>query len=162
MQLLAVLSVTLALVSTVFALPLVRRGYSIQLVSDSEFCAFMPPSAGDNVGATENDGIPMCTNSSLGGTEFPQGFILSATYRSTDTYAQVRATIDPAAYGLSRSDGGGQYDHKDISGVTCNGYKYFVNILEPDSGDFCIRCCQDSSDCNVGRSEYGCDAVVPA
>ncbi|ORX47020.1 hypothetical protein DM01DRAFT_1368439 [Hesseltinella vesiculosa] len=163
MQLALLVCVILAYLSTtLLALPIVRRGYTIQIKSSTEFCSFMPPQPGDDVGATEDQGIPMCTDPSLGSsTTFPQGFIQNATYRSTATYTQIRATIDISAYQLSPNDGGGQYDNRDISGVTCNGYKYFVNILEPDSGDFCIRCCKSQADCNIGQSTKGCDVVIP-
>ncbi|CAO3701035.1 hypothetical protein G6F70_000868 [Rhizopus microsporus] len=143
------------------ALPLNKRGYSIQLRSGTEFCSFVPPHAGDDVGGTENDGIPMCTSSSLGGQQFPAGFIQSAHYLSTSNYVQVTGRIDRTKYNLKSSDGGGQYDNKDISGVTCNGYKYFVNLIEPDANQFCIRCCKNQSDCRLGISTAGCETIVP-
>lgn len=150
-----------ALIATLRALPLKKRDYSIQLDSDSGFCSFMPPKAGDDVGGTENDGIPMCTNASLGGEQFPDGFIQSAHYVKTSSYVQVTGTIDRTKYDLSESDGGGQYDNKDIDGVTCNGYKYFVNLIEPDANTFCIRCCEEQSDCRLGISTAGCETIVP-
>jgi hypothetical protein len=121
----------------------------------------MPPHPGDDVGGTENDGKPFCTSADLGGEQFPSGFIQSSHYLDTGSYVQVTGTINAAAYQLSRSDGGGQYDNKDIDGVTCNGYKYFVNLIEPDAQVFCIRCCSDSSDCHLGESEAGCESIVP-
>ncbi|KAI9280506.1 hypothetical protein BY458DRAFT_470149 [Sporodiniella umbellata] len=152
----------LALITTTSnAFPLKKRGYSIRVDSGSEFCSFMPPKAGDDVGATENDGIPMCTNSSLGGQQFPDGFIKSSHYLTTSSYAQVTGAIDRTKYELNQKDGGGQYDNRDISGVTCNGYKYFVNLIEPDSNTFCIRCCKNQSDCRLGISTAGCAAIVP-
>jgi hypothetical protein len=138
-----------------------RAGYDITLTSDTEFCSFVPPQAGDNVGTTENQAIPKCTDSSLGNEQFPTGFIKSSHYASTSTYAQVTGTIDRTAYNLNASDGGGQYDNRDISGVTCNGYKYFVNLVEPDTDTFCIRCCESQSDCNLGESTKGCVKIVP-
>ncbi|KAI8372592.1 hypothetical protein EDC96DRAFT_499906 [Choanephora cucurbitarum] len=135
--------------------------YSIQLNSETAFCSFLPPNAGDDVGATEDNGIPFCTNSSLGGQVFPDGFIKTAHYVNTDSYVQVTGTMDGSKYSLSNTDGGGQYDNKDVAGVSCNGYKYWVNMLEPDTNLFCIRCCQDQSDCNLGASTYGCERVVP-
>ncbi|CAO3692693.1 unnamed protein product [Rhizopus stolonifer] len=151
----------LALIASVHSVPLAKRGYSIQLQSSSQFCSFMPPHRGDDVGGTENDGIPMCTNTKLGGKKFPTGFIKSSHYLKTANYVQVTGTINRNKYGLSSSDGGGQYDNKDIDGVTCNGYKYFVNLIEPDANVFCIRCCKNQSDCKLGLSTYGCDRVVP-
>lgn len=136
-------------------------GYNINIESDAAFCSFLPPKAGDDVGATENDGIPFCTNSTLGGEVFPAGFIKTAHFVQTSGYAQITGSIDRDAYSLSASDGGGQYDNKDINGVTCNGYKYFVNLIEPSSNTFCIRCCQEQSDCNLGMSTKGCSKIVP-
>ncbi|KAL9558988.1 hypothetical protein MBANPS3_000643 [Mucor bainieri] len=115
-------------------------GYAIQVKSDTAFCSFMPPHPGDNVGATENEAIPFCTNATLGGQVFPEGFIKSAHFLNTSDYAQVTGTIDRAAYQLSSSDGGGQMDDLDIKDATCNGYK---------------------ADCNLGISTYGCQRVVP-
>ncbi|KAG2200464.1 uncharacterized protein EV154DRAFT_525828 [Mucor mucedo] len=140
---------------------LTKRAYSIQVKSASAFCSFMPPKAGDDVGATENDGIPFCTSSALGGKTFPSGFIKSAHYASTSTYSQVTGRIDRSKYSLKSSDGGGQYDNKDIDNVTCNGYKYFVNLIEPDANVFCIRCCKNQADCRLGISTYGCARIVP-
>ncbi|KAI9277567.1 hypothetical protein BY458DRAFT_453138 [Sporodiniella umbellata] len=151
----------LVLLASVYAIPLSKRGYSIQLQSDSQFCSFMPPHPGDDVGGTEENGIPMCTSSNLGGKQFPSGFIKSSHYLKSSNYVQVTGTIDRSKYKLSSSDGGGQYDNKDISGVTCNGYKYFVNLIEPDVNIFCIRCCKNQSDCKLGLSTYGCERIVP-
>jgi hypothetical protein len=146
----------------VSALPTKRAPkYSIQVNSGTAFCSFVPPTPGADVGGTENDGIPMCTSSSLGGAQFPAGFIKSAHYASTSTYAQVTGRIDRTKYSLKASDGGGQYDNKDIHGVTCNGWNYFVNLIEPDANVFCIRCCKSQSDCKLGISTHGCEAIVP-
>jgi hypothetical protein len=149
-------------VTLISALPAKRAPkYSIQINSDTAFCSFVPPRPGADVGGTENDGIPMCTSASLGGKQFPSGFIKSAHYAKTSNYVQVTGRIDRTKYKLKASDGGGQYDNKDIHGVTCNGYKYFVNLIEPDANIFCIRCCKSSSDCRTGISTRGCEAIVP-
>jgi hypothetical protein len=121
----------------------------------------MPPHPGDDVGGTEDQGIPFCSSAGLGGQVFPTGYIQSSNYVKTANYAQVTGRIDRTKYKLKASDGGGQYDNKDISGVTCNGYKYFVNLIEPDANIFCIRCCKNQKDCNLGQSTYGCEKVVP-
>ncbi|KAI8344264.1 hypothetical protein BC941DRAFT_408191 [Chlamydoabsidia padenii] len=144
------------------ALPLGRRGgISITLESDQAFCSFLPPHPGNDVGATEENGIPFCTNTSLGGQVFPNGFVQSAHFVKEDDYVQVTGRMNPDAYQLSHSDGGGQYDNRDINGVTCNGYKYWVNMLEPDNGQYCIRCCKSQSSCNLGQSEFGCQTIIP-
>ncbi|ORX47018.1 hypothetical protein DM01DRAFT_1339326 [Hesseltinella vesiculosa] len=162
-RLYCLLAIVVALVVSVSSAPLVKRGYTIHLNSDTAFCSFMPPKPGDDVGGTENQGIPMCSSASLSssGKVFPTGFIVTAHYVKTSTYVQVTGRMNRSKYSLKATDGGGQYDHKDISGVTCNGYKYFVNMLEPDADRYCIRCCQSSTDCNTGKSTYGCPRVVP-
>jgi hypothetical protein len=146
------------------ALPVANKRapkYQIQVNSDTAFCSFMPPHNGDDIGGTENDGIPFCTSSSLGGQTFPSGFIQSAHYTSTSNYQQVTGRIDRTKYSLNASDGGGQYDNKDIGSTTCNGYNYFVNLIEPDANIFCIRCCKNQADCKLGISTQGCVAIVP-
>lgn len=138
-----------------------RCKYAIELKSDTEFCSFLPPHPGDNVAATENNGIPFCTESNLGGQVFPGGFIKTAHFVETSDYVQVTGTIDRSKYDLKKSDGGGQYDNQDIKLATCNGYDHFVNLVEPNANIFCIRCCKNASDCNTGISTYGCQKIVP-
>ncbi|ORZ07127.1 hypothetical protein BCR42DRAFT_463132 [Absidia repens] len=136
---------------------------TIELKSKSDFCSFLPPNPGDNVAATETRGKPFCTKVNLSneGRVFPAGFIRSAHYVETSNYVQVTGRMDRSKYKLKSSDGGGQYDHRDVDNVTCNGYKYWVNMLEPDVNQYCIRCCRNQKDCNLGISTYGCKRVVP-
>jgi hypothetical protein len=146
------------------ALPVANKRapkYQIHVNSNTAFCSFMPPHPGNDVGGTENNGIPFCTSSSLGGKTFPSGYIKSAHYTSTSNYQQVTGRIDRTKYSLKASDGGGQYDNRDIGSTTCNGYKYFVNLIEPDANIFCIRCCKNQADCKLGISTQGCEHIVP-
>ncbi|KAI9031001.1 hypothetical protein CLU79DRAFT_732481 [Phycomyces nitens] len=138
-------------------------GAAIHVNSGSAFCSYLPPNPGENISDTENDAVPFCTSTSLapGSKKFPTGFIKSAHYLSTGAYAQVTGKIDRTKYKLSASDGGGQYDNKDLPKGTCNGYKYFVNLIEPDANVFCIRCCSKAADCKLGISTYGCQRIVP-
>ncbi|ORZ00837.1 hypothetical protein BCR43DRAFT_419420, partial [Syncephalastrum racemosum] len=136
---------------------------NIQVKSASSFCTYLPAKPGLEIGGTEGSAEPFCTDASLAGSAghaMPSGFIKTAHFQKTSTYSQITGTINRAAYKLSASDGGGQYDNRNEE-ATCNGYKYWVNLIEPDIERFCIRCCQKSSDCNLGRSEYGCERVVP-
>ncbi|KAH8549251.1 hypothetical protein BGW37DRAFT_535137 [Umbelopsis sp. PMI_123] len=155
----------LAIASVVSAIPVAKRGTgaAIQVNSETEFCFYVPSKYGGNIGVYEDDSIPACTDTTLapGSIEFPAGFIQSAHFQSTGSYSQVTGRIDRTKYGLSASDGGGQMDNLDLPDGTCNGYKHFVNLIEPDAQLYCIRCCQDSSDCNLGRSQYGCEDIVP-
>ncbi|KAI8367481.1 uncharacterized protein BYT42DRAFT_504340 [Radiomyces spectabilis] len=139
------------------------KGYNILVESESRFCSFLPPKPGSDVAKTEKDGVPFCTQSGMvdGAHQFPAGFIVSAHFQKTSTYSQVTGRIDRSKYKLSASDGGGQYDQKDIIGGTCNNHKFWVNVVEPDSNIFCIRCCSNTKDCNLGISQYGCRRIVP-
>ncbi|KAI9300622.1 hypothetical protein BJ944DRAFT_244029 [Cunninghamella echinulata] len=164
MKSILVLTILATLNVIAFAIPIEKRGaYTIQLNSNSSFCSFMPPHPGDDVGATEDNAIPFCTQAKLSntGNVFPSGFIQSAHFKKTTTYVQVTGRMNRNAYKLKATDGGGQMDFKNIGGVTCNGYKYWVNMLEPDVNQYCIRCCQNAKDCNTGVSTYGCPRVVP-
>ncbi|KAI9251942.1 hypothetical protein BDA99DRAFT_521597 [Phascolomyces articulosus] len=146
------------------ALPLQRRveNVNIKVTSTSEFCSYLPPTPGQEIAVAEGSAVPFCTSTQAQGTrQFPSGFIVSAHFKQTSTYSQVTGRIDRTKYQLKASDGGGQYDDKNELGSTCNGYGHWVNLVEPSDNIFCIRCCKNSSDCNLGRSEYGCQRVVP-
>ncbi|KAG2175400.1 hypothetical protein INT43_001047 [Umbelopsis isabellina] len=140
---------------------------AIKLVSESDFCLFLPPQPGLEVATNEDNGIPFCSNGSNdvpGAKNFPQGFITVAHFQQNDTYQQVTGYMDPSAYQLSSTDQGGQYDNHGNGkpvGASCQGYSYFVSIIEPADSRFCIRCCQSTEDCNTGTSQDGCLQVVP-
>lgn len=40
-------------------------------------------------------------------------------------------------------------------------YNHYVELVEPDVGRACIRCCQNPSDCPLTRDTAGCPAVIP-
>ncbi|CAO3634266.1 unnamed protein product [Cunninghamella blakesleeana] len=115
MHYLAIFIATLFFIQQIFTLPVMmtKRGITIELKSDTSFCSFLPPQPGDDVGGTEENGIPFCTDTSLGSDSqvFPSGFIVSAHYAETDSYAQVTGRMNRDAYELSSSDGGGMYFH---------------------------------------------------
>ncbi|KAI8578256.1 hypothetical protein K450DRAFT_247975 [Umbelopsis ramanniana AG] len=140
---------------------------AIKLVSESDFCLFLPPQPGLEVATNEDNGIPFCSNGPTdvpGAKPFPDGFITVAHYQQNDTYQQVTGYMNPSTYQLSSTDEGGQYDNHGNGkpvGASCQGYSYFVSIIEPADNRFCIRCCQNVDDCNTGRSGYGCLRVVP-
>lgn len=104
----------LVCVSCILALPVDKRaGYTIKLTSGTAFCSFLPPHPGDDVGGTEENGIPFCSTSSLSssGKVFPTGFIKSAHFVQKANYVQVTGKMDRSKYQLSSDDGGGQYDN---------------------------------------------------
>lgn len=87
---------------------------AIKLVSESDFCLFLPPQPGLNVATNEDNGIPFCSNGSNdvpGAQPFPNGFITTAHFQQNDTYQQVTGYMNPSAYQLSSTDQGGQYDN---------------------------------------------------
>lgn len=145
------------------ALPLEKRGTgaAIEVKSELNFCSYLPPGPGLSVSVTEKDGEAYCTTARDYASAFPEGFIQSAHFASTPRYAQITGRIDHNAYNISTVDGGGQYDVKNLPDGTCNGMEHWVNLIEPDSDTFCIRCCQDKADCNIGISTRGCERIVP-
>jgi hypothetical protein len=81
-----------------------------------------------------------------------------------DRYVQVTGLINDAPLGLLSSDGGGQYDNHGggaPQGASCVSWPFFVSLVEPDVGHYCIRCCATTADCNAGRSSQGCEQVIP-
>ncbi|KAG0739477.1 hypothetical protein G6F57_001045 [Rhizopus arrhizus] len=156
------------------------NGLTVQISSSSNFCIFLPPSPGnkqanggkvdpDAIANSEKNAVAFCTKPNInapGAGVLPSGFIKSAKYQTNTAagFVQVRGTLNIAAYQLSSKDDGGQYDNHGKGSPpnsVCAGYPYYVNLVEPSSADFCIRCCEKYSDCNAGRSAYGCDRVVP-
>ncbi|KAI9256233.1 hypothetical protein BY458DRAFT_535374 [Sporodiniella umbellata] len=155
-------------------------GLTVQISSSSNFCIFLPSSPGnkngnngkvdtDAIANSEKNAVAFCTNPNInapGAGLLPKGFIKSAKYQTNTAagFVQVRGKLNIAAYQLSPKDDGGQYDNHGAGSPPksiCAGYPYYVNLVEPSSSDFCIRCCEKYSDCNAGRSAYGCNRIVP-
>ncbi|KAF9580552.1 hypothetical protein BGW38_002747 [Lunasporangiospora selenospora] len=160
-NLLVVLAGTSALA---MAAPAGNQGQVVQITSSSDWCMMMPPTPGGGIAENEHRGIAFCTkeNSSAPGAKvFPKGFIQSAHYVTGKDYVQVTGMIDPAQYQMSMTDRGGQFDNKAPTGSACANYKYYVNLIEPNDNRYCIRCCNNKSDCNTGKSTHGCSVVVP-
>ncbi|ORX99017.1 hypothetical protein K493DRAFT_299657 [Basidiobolus meristosporus CBS 931.73] len=129
------------------------------------FCLFLPPEPGLTIGEHEDDAVVFCTKSNAAAPKanlLPQGFIRSAHFSQTNSYVQVTGKMNPSAYQLSTGDGGGQFDNRGAPPNSgCNNYTYFVSLIEPDIGTYCIRCCNEKDDCNMGLSTAGCAAVIP-
>ena len=134
-------------------------------VGPDVFCSFLPPQPGGSIAASEGNAVVFCNKPSSkapNANVFPAGFIKTAHFAKGPGYVQVTGTIRRQAYGLSAGDGGGQYDSKGAPpGARVTGAAKFVNLVEPDVQDFCIRACTDPSKCNTGESEKGCKVVVP-
>ncbi|KAI7895207.1 uncharacterized protein EV154DRAFT_37412 [Mucor mucedo] len=156
-------------------------GLTVQVSSSKDFCLFLPPSPGnkvnnggkqdiDAIASSEKFAVAFCTKPNInaqGAGILPAGFITKAVYQTNSAagFVQVRGTINRNAYELSAKDEGGQYDNHGAGSPpksACAGYPYYVSLVEPSTNDFCIRCCETYSDCNAGRSAYGCNRVVPA
>ncbi|OZJ03231.1 hypothetical protein BZG36_03449 [Bifiguratus adelaidae] len=152
-------------------------GKIIELKSASTFCGFLPPDPRGAVAPQEGVAKAFCTNQQalkdtqgLTGNIYPTGWIRSAKYvaNATAGWVQVTGQINRDAYKnakgqhLSPTDGGGQYDPTSTKGAVCLGYNTFLHLLEPDSGVYCIRCCQSDIDCWTGTSTQGCRHLIPA
>jgi hypothetical protein len=134
-------------------------------VTSGVFCSFLPPKPGGNIANSESNAVVFCNKPSSQAPDaniFPSGFIKTAHFAKGSGFVQVTGRIDRRAYGLSASDGGGQYDSNGAPpGARVSGAKKFVNLVEPDAELFCIRACTDPSKCNTGESTQGCKVVIP-
>ncbi|KAI9280084.1 hypothetical protein BY458DRAFT_501322 [Sporodiniella umbellata] len=156
-----VFSAVSLLISTVSA-----SGQIIQIVDSTNFCTFLPPSSETDrvISDTEYNANAFCMGSTpkaTGAEKIPTGFIQSAHYVKTDNYVQITGQIDPSKANLISTDDGGQYDIRAPMGASCVDWDYFINLIEPSGRDYCIRCCNNPTDCNRGISEKGCGRLVP-
>ncbi|KAG0347550.1 hypothetical protein BG005_012017 [Podila minutissima] len=143
-----------------------KQGQTGVVLSQTDFCLWLPPVYGGDIAANEDRAVAFCTKPNMPGAAnagvLPAGFIQSANF-VTDTqkgYVQVTGRLNRSKYGLSAKDGGGQYDMRAPVGAICNGYKAFVQLTEPDAQIYCIRCCMNKADCPVNKSTYGCKKVL--
>lgn len=143
-----------------------KHGQIASVESAEDFCFFLPPKMGvGTISENEDKAIAFCTkelSGAPGAKIFPEGFIESAHFKEDKekNWVQVTGKIAPKLYAMSKKDGGGQYDVKAPVGAMCANYNYFVNMVEPDGSIYCIRCCETKEDCPVGKSTYGCKAVI--
>ncbi|KAH7055363.1 hypothetical protein BKA57DRAFT_453633 [Linnemannia elongata] len=156
---LVALAATLSTVSAGIA------GQTGALISSSEYCIFLPPKYGGDIAESEDVAIAFCNKAIATAPKakiLPTGFIKSVhLVRNTQKgWVQITGRIDRTKYGLSKNDGGGQYDIKAPPGGSYAGYKYFVQLVEPDSNIYCLRVCTNKADCPTGKSTYGCKGVL--
>ncbi|KAF9356350.1 hypothetical protein BGX26_005388 [Mortierella sp. AD094] len=163
----AALAATALFISTSQAAPIHRRDYgqTAALISDTEYCIFLPPEQGGNIADNEDRAVAFCNvaiETAPNAGIIPQGLIQSLHFvENTDEgWVQITGRLDPSAYGLSSDDQGGQYDMRAPVGASYPGYNAFVQITEPNSGTYCLRVCKNESDCPVNKSEYGCETVI--
>ncbi|KAF9285666.1 hypothetical protein BGZ68_003671 [Mortierella alpina] len=142
----------------------IRNEKTIAIVDKRRFCMFLPPAPGDEVAPTEELARAFCMGKGIKSPNtIPKGFIRSALYQEDreNGFVQVTGEFNRGAYNLSATDGGGQYDSKNVRGSTCRGFPYFVSLVEPDVERYCTRCCKNKVDCPVNKSHLGCPAVIP-
>ncbi|KAI9499576.1 hypothetical protein BDB00DRAFT_752880, partial [Zychaea mexicana] len=137
-----------------------------QVVDASNFCTFLPPSDSTDrvISDTEYMAQVFCmgnTPLAVGAGTIPDGFIQSAHFVATDDYVQVTGQIEPSKANLDVTDWGGQYDIKAPNPSACAGYNFYVNLVEPASYTYCMRCCNTETNCNRGISEKGCAHIIP-
>ncbi|QRW25280.1 hypothetical protein RhiXN_07229 [Rhizoctonia solani] len=92
----------------------------------------------------------------------------TGTGKKGKKYVQLTGRINKGFSQLNDNDGGGQYDSSggaggkgNPQGSVCTGYKHYVQLVEPNDGRACIRCCQDYNDCPLDKDTAGCPAVIP-
>lgn len=142
------------------------KGQIAQVVDANDFCVFLPPSDSTDriISNTEWNANAFClgnTPLAVGAERLPSGFIKSAHYVKTDTYVQVTGQMDYTKANLVGTDGGGQMDVRAPMGSSCAGWKFYVNLIEPTTNTYCMRCCNDDRTCNRGISEKGCAHIIP-
>lgn len=121
-------------------------GMIAQVVDATNFCVFLPPSDSTDriISNTEWNANAFCMGSTPGATgaeKLPSGFITSAHYVKTDAYVQVTGQMDYTKANLVGTDEGGQMDVRAPMGSSCAGWDYYVNLIEPVSNTYCMRCC---------------------
>ncbi|KAF0452382.1 88 kda immunoreactive mannoprotein mp88 [Gigaspora margarita] len=120
---------------------------TVTVEDETTFCSFLPRESGQTIGSSASNAVAYCSENTTNAPNariFPDGFILTKHFASGDGYVQITGLIDGSIY-VDPNDGGGQYDIKAPDGAQCTGYDTFVNLVEPDVGHFCIRCCKDSA-----------------
>ncbi|KAE8221112.1 hypothetical protein CF319_g5477 [Tilletia indica] len=149
---------------------------TIWITSANDFCMIMPKTR-STIGDSE---YPGGTRSYCVKPADPaQGHIVSGLWtrkyfsnapgKSGARQVQLTGCINPSASSrLIASDGGGQYDSNggdggqgNPRGSVCLGYKSYVELVEPDAGRACIRCCDNPSDCPLQFDTAGCPQVIP-
>ncbi|KAG0036660.1 hypothetical protein BGZ82_003899 [Podila clonocystis] len=116
------------------------------------FCLLLPRRLGGNIAKNENRAI----------TSLHPDFIVTSHYKTgpNDRYVQITGRFDRDKFELDRHDKGGQNDPKTPNGAKCEGYPYFVQLIEPDVQHYCLRCCKHKSDCPTNKSTKGCRKVI--
>lgn len=152
-------------------------GKTVVVKDNKQFCLFLPK-RGQTVADSETNARPSCTVQGLapGAGTLPSGAVSAHEVKNAH-FIQITGRLDIQKLGLRSGDGGGQYDdytspstpHGSPGGASCQGYKYFVEQVEPDAHRYCIRCCDEVSKklgdahraCIENHSSEGCAAIMP-
>ncbi|KAG0049094.1 hypothetical protein BGZ83_006044 [Gryganskiella cystojenkinii] len=158
----SILSALTVLAAGAFSRPIANTDTTnvVRIDADAGLVCLILPPPGKLIGDTEQDGHVQCTDGNP--TLLPQNFFKSKKFLTTPDYIQAWGYMNDDAVGLLTSDGGGQYDiHRDSGTNTAPGFPVFVELLEPDSGRWCIRFCHKVGKvCNMGKSEAGCEGAL--
>ncbi|KAB5592792.1 putative effector protein [Ceratobasidium theobromae] len=145
---------------------------TVLIRSATEYCMIMPRQPHTDIGQSESEGQmrSYCSASARSSNSqglFPNNFWRKVTYKKTANYVQLTGCINKGFSQLNDNDGGGQYDSSggagsqgNPRGSKCEGYNHYVELVEPDVGRACIRCCQNPSDCPLTMDTAGCPAVI--
>jgi hypothetical protein len=152
-------------------------GKTVVVRDAKHFCLFLPKH-GQRVANSETSAHPYCTVAGLapGAATLPKGAVTAHEVK-TANFIQITGKLDDTLLGLHTSDQGGQFDdykspstpHGSPSGAACEGYKYFVEQVEPNAHRYCIRCCNTVSKslsaahsaCVENHSSAGCTEIMP-
>ncbi|KAF9082069.1 hypothetical protein BGX27_004654 [Mortierella sp. AM989] len=158
----------LAVLSVVLASHRLPKGRVIAIKDAAEYCILLPPVYGGRISDYSHNAVSYCKlpmeSAPSRSRELHEDFGMSVTWYKQDGergYEQITGVFNRKVYGFSKRDAGGQYDSRHPSGSRCAGYKYFVQLVEPDVGLFCLRCCHNKEDCPTDKPTLGCRVVIP-
>lgn len=133
-------------------------GLTAQISGPDDFCIFLPKSPGnkeenngqvdiDAIADSEKSAAAFCTKPNAnapGARTLPVDFITTAHFYTDDEagYTQVTGQFNRASWELSEKDEGGQYDNHGRGSPPlsmCHGYRYYVNMIEPNTQIYCMR-----------------------
>ncbi|KAI9019155.1 hypothetical protein DFJ74DRAFT_676185 [Hyaloraphidium curvatum] len=114
-------------------------------------------------------------------TQAPGNLLNSACFESGgdgngNSWVQMAGSLNGGASVFAPGDSGGQYDSDGMpdpsdpsfrgspSGGSCYGWDDYVELLGPEEGDYCIRCCSGPATdtyCDWTNSGQSCSFVFP-
>ncbi|GAA6028742.1 hypothetical protein JCM8097_007372 [Rhodosporidiobolus ruineniae] len=127
---------------------------TVQVNSVTDFCLWAPPTAGPEIGESEEYEVAWCTATGHGARVMPAGTIQSAHYLETPHYIQITGTGDFTKINVKAGDQGGELDPHGATGlgnpigslVFANGVQMHEWHSFISDTEYCIRVCKDSDD----------------